>query len=394
MSFDFSAPTCRLNSYSTQWDYVSDRFGAADLLPFTISDMDFAAAPCITAALQKRLDHGIFGYSRWNHDDFKQAICHWFSSEYNANLDPESLVYGPSVIYIVAKLIQLWSAPDDGVLFFDPAYDAFRPLIESANRQALASPLTYVDDDENSGYQVDWQHFTTQAEDPRCKVLLLCNPHNPTGKVWSREELKKIAEIAKRNQLKVISDDIHMDICFTPYTPWVEVACDDQWAIVSSASKSFNIPALTGAYAAIACEETKQAYLNILKQTEGLSSPAILGVIATMAAYREGAPWLHTLKEYLHGNLQWVTERLNQEFPQLSLHVPQGTYLAWLNLTPLNIDMDKLQHALIHQQKIAIMRGDCYGPLGINHLRLNVGCQREKVERGVEGLIKAIHSLR
>ncbi|GAB2656295.1 MalY/PatB family protein [Vibrio panuliri] len=394
MQFDFSTPTQRLNSYSTQWDYVGDRFGCSDLLPFTISDMDFAAAPCIIKALQHRLDHGIFGYSRWNHSDFKQAICHWFESQYQAQIDQDSLVYGPSVIYIIAKLIQLWSKPNDSVLFFDPAYDAFRPLIETSQRRAVPCPLTCQRDEQSSSYQVDWHKLDQQASDPRCTILLLCNPHNPTGKVWNHQELSKIAHIAQRHNLKVISDDIHMDICFAPYTPWSKVAQNDQWALVSSASKSFNIPALTGAYAAIACEETKQAYLNVVKQTEGLSSPAILGVIATMAAYREGATWLHALKEYLHGNLLWVTERLNQEFPQLNLHPPQGTYLAWLDLSALNIDMDKLQHALIHEQKIAIMRGDAYGPLGENHLRFNVGCQRDKVEKGIEGLINAIHSLR
>ncbi|WP_406732907.1 MalY/PatB family protein [Vibrio scophthalmi] len=398
MSFDFSAPTNRLNTYSTQWDYVGDRFGFSDLLPFTISDMDFASAPCITEALQQRLDHGIFGYSRWNHADFKQSICHWFTSQYQTELNEESLVYGPSVMYIISRLIQLWSKPGDGILYFDPAYDAFKPIIESAERIAIPSPLQAIprsaQDAQRSDYQINWSLLEQQAADPNCTILLLCNPHNPTGKVWTQEELSKIAEITQRHKLCVISDDIHMDICFEPYTPWTKVAQDNRWALVSSASKSFNVPALSGAYAAIGCEQTKQAYLEILKLTDGLSSPSIFGVIATMSAYREGAPWLGELKEYLGKNLEWVAERLNQAFPQLNFCPPQGTYLAWIDLTPLGIDMDTLQHALIHDHKIAIMRGDAYGPLGRNHLRFNVGCQRSKVEQGLEGLIKAIESLR
>ncbi|RJX70042.1 aminotransferase class I/II-fold pyridoxal phosphate-dependent enzyme [Vibrio sinensis] len=393
MSFDFSAPTDRLNTYSTQWDYVGDRFGCSNLLPFTISDMDFAAAPCITNALQQRLDHGVFGYSRWNHADFKQSICHWFLSQYQTNLDENSLVYGPSVMYIIARLIELWSQPGDSVLYFDPAYDAFKPIIETAERKAIPNPLTATESGKEKHYNIDWSLLNEQASDPRCRILLLCNPHNPTGKVWSQAELTQIADIAHRHQISVISDDIHMDICFTPYTPWVNVAQSNQWALVSSASKSFNIPALSGAYAAIGCEQTKQAYLNKLKLTDGLSSPSIFGVLATMSAYREGAPWLESLKEYLYQNLLFVAEQLNHAFPELSVCPPQGTYLAWIDLSPLNIDMDALQHALIHDQKIAIMRGDCYGSLGRNHLRLNVGCQRSKVEQGVKGLIKAIHSL-
>ncbi|EGU32603.1 protein MalY [Vibrio ichthyoenteri ATCC 700023] len=398
MSFDFSAPTDRLNTYSTQWDYVGDRFGCSDLLPFTISDMDFACAPCITNALQQRLDHGVFGYSRWNHTDFKHSICHWFSSQYQTELNPESLVYGPSVMYIISRLIQLWSNPGDGILYFDPAYDAFKPIIESADRIAIPSPLEAVPPSDpvspHSHYQINWSLLEQQAADPRCRLLLLCNPHNPTGKVWTKEELTRIADIAQRHDLKVISDDIHMDICFEPYTPWPKIAKDHRWALVSSASKSFNVPALSGAYAAIGCEQTKHEYLNILKLTDGLSSPAILGVIATMTAYQEGAPWLIALKKYLRDNLEWVAKRLNAEFPELNICPPQGTYLAWIDLSPLNIDMDALQHALIHDHKIAIMRGDAYGPLGRNHLRFNVGCQRSKVDKGLNGLINAIHSLR
>ena len=398
MSFDFSAPTDRVNTYSTQWDYVGDRFGCSDLLPFTISDMDFASAPCITKALQQRLDHGVFGYSRWNHTDFKQSICHWFASQYQAKLDEESVVYGPSVIYIIARLIQLWSEPGDGVLFFDPAYDAFLPVIETAQRRAIPSPLhrdtSTTGNAEGNHYEINWSQLNQQAADPRCKILLLCNPHNPTGKVWSKAELTQIAEIAQRNNLAVISDDIHMDICFDTYTPWINVAQDNQWALVSSASKSFNVPALSSAYAMIGCNKIKQAYLNTLKLTDGLSSPSIFGVIATMAAYREGAPWLMSLKEYLHQNLALVAKRLNHTFPELNVCPPQGTYLAWIDLSPLNIDMDALQHALIHEHKIAIMRGDTYGPLGLNHLRFNIGCQRSKVEKGLDGLIKAIESLR
>ena len=398
MRFDFSAPTARLNTYSTQWDYVGDRFGYPDLLPFTISDMDFAAAPCIMDALQHRLDHEVFGYSRWNHADFKQAIYHWFASQYQTNLDENSLVYGPSVMYIISRLIQLWSEPGDSVLFFSPAYDAFNPIIETAGRKAIASSLhvnkNAKDDENKHHYQIDWSLLNAQAADPHCRLLLLCNPHNPTGKVWSKTELTQLAEIAHRHNLKVISDDIHMDICFDPYTPWAQVAQDNQWAIVSSASKSFNVPALSGAYAAIACEETRQAYLDILKLTDGLSSPSILGVIATIAAYREGAPWLTSLKDYLRQNLELVAERLNQEFAELNVCPPQGTYLAWIDLSPLNIDMDTLQHALIHDHKLAIMRGDSYGPLGKNHLRFNVGCQRSKVEKGLDGLIAALHALR
>ncbi|MGF1688099.1 pyridoxal phosphate-dependent aminotransferase [Photobacterium japonica] len=387
--FDFSTPVNRYGTYCTQWDYVQDRFGEADLLPFTISDMDFETAPCILDALQTRLSHGVLGYSRWNHDDFKHAITGWFATRYHAPLDSDAVVYGPSVIYIIAQLVNQWTAPGDGVLVHSPAYDAFGNMLTANHRELLASPLLKTAD----GYAIDWAQFEAQAARPDCKVLLLCSPHNPTGRVWREDELKRMAAICHQHGVKVISDDIHMDMAFKPYIPWSQVTVDQHWAIVSSGSKSFNIPALTGAYAVIADPDARAAYLNQLKAAHGLSSPSILGVIAHIAAYREGGEWLDALKTYLHQNLTYVADQLKVHCPDIGYQVPEGTYLAWIDLNPLNIDMDALQQVLIKDYKVAIMRGDTYGPEGEGYVRLNVGCPRSKVEAGVNALIGAIKQL-
>ncbi|OBU39416.1 pyridoxal phosphate-dependent aminotransferase [Photobacterium phosphoreum] len=388
--FDFSVPVNRYGTYCTQWDYVADRFGCDDLLPFTISDMDFAVAPCIQKALAMRLDHPVFGYSRWNHDDFKLAICGWFERRYHTEFDSHSIVYGPSVIYIISQLVQLWTEVGDGVLVHTPAYDAFANMLNANQRQLLTSPLLKTD---TGSYEIDWPQFEAQAARIECKVLLLCSPQNPTGRVWTRDELTRMAQICQHHNVNVISDDIHMDIAFSDYIPWPQVAVDQQWALVSSASKSFNIPALTGAYAVIADESLRDGYLTQLKAAHGLSSPSILGVIGHIAAYNEGEEWLDCLKEYLHANLHYVAEQLNQAFPELHYQVPQGTYLAWIDLNPLKIDMDALQQVLINDHRVAIMRGDTYGIEGTGYIRLNVGCPRSKVEMGVTALIAALNEL-
>ncbi|MGO2497633.1 MAG: MalY/PatB family protein [Vibrio litoralis] len=387
--FDFSRVVDRHGTFCTQWDYVQDRFGQADLLPFTISDMDFETAPCVLDALKLRMEHGVLGYSRWNHEQFKSAVTDWFAKRYDAQLSLEALVYGPSVIYIISQLIQLWSKPGDGVLVHTPAYDAFGNMLSANYRQMLTSPLMKTE----TSYEIDWSQFEAQAALPQCKILLLCSPQNPTGRVWTFDELQRMAQICQKHNVKVISDDIHMDMAFNRYIPWSEVAKDDQWALVSSGSKSFNIPALTGAYAFIPNQEHRDAYLTQLKAAHGLSSPAILGVIAHIAAYQQGEQWLEALKEYLHGNLSYVAEQLGHEFPQLNYQVPQGTYLAWIDLKPLNIDMDALQRLLIEEHKVAIMRGDTYGKEGEGYVRLNVGCPRSKVETGLTALIAAIKTL-
>ncbi|MEG0007455.1 MAG: MalY/PatB family protein [Aeromonas sp.] len=392
--YDFEREVDRHGTYCTQWDYVADRFGHADLLPFTISDMDLETAPCIRAALTKRLEHGVFGYSRWNHDDFKGAICHWFARCYGAELDGETLVYGPSVIYIIAQLISLWSAPGEGVLVHTPAYDAFGNMLGANDRVLLSCPLQKWE----GSYHIDWDGFERLAARPDCRILLLCNPHNPTGRVWTRDELSRMAAICQRHGVRVISDDIHMDMSFAPYTPWSEVAMDYDWALISSGSKSFNIPALGGAYAFIPSEAARTDYLRRLKAAHGLSSPPILGVLAHISAYHDGDAWLEALKSHLHGNLGRVAARLNGAFPAIDYKVPEGTYLAWIDLNELGIEtaekMDALQTLLVEKYRVAIMRGDTYGPEGRGFIRLNVGCSRKKLDKGLDALIGALTDLR
>ncbi|MRT55461.1 putative C-S lyase [Enterobacteriaceae bacterium RIT693] len=388
--FDFSVPVDRHGTWCTQWDFVADRFGAADLLPFTISDMDFPTAPCILEALQKRLAHGVLGYSRWKNDDFLSAIAHWYQQRFGSTIDPESVVYGPSVIYMVSQLIRQWSQPGDGVLIHTPAYDAFYKAIEGNKRQVLSASLQKTAD----GWRCDMAELETLLARPECKIMLLCSPHNPTGKVWTHAELELMAELCERHGVRVISDEIHMDMVWgeNQHIPWCDIGRGG-WALFTSGSKSFNIPALTGAYGLINDAEDRQQYLSVLKGQDGLSSPAVLAIVAHIAAYREGESWLDALRDYLQDNLQFVADRLNQAFPALNWQPPQSTYLAWVDLRPLGLDDRALQKALIEQQKVAIMPGYTYGVEGNGFIRLNAGCPRVKLEAGVERLIAGIQSL-
>ncbi len=229
---------------------------------------------------------------------------------------------------------------------------------------------------------------------PECKIMLLCSPHNPTGKVWRRGELETMAALCARHGVRVMSDEIHMDMVWSdhPHIPWCEVG-QGRWALFSSASKSFNIPALTGAWGLITQAEDRETYLQALKGRDGLSSPAVLSLVAHIAAYRDGAPWLDALRGYLQENLRFVAEQLNGAFAQLNWQPPEATYLAWIDLRPLGLDDEALQKALIERGKVAIMPGYTYGDEGRGFLRLNVGCPRSKLEQGVERLICAIRSL-
>ncbi|NEB73766.1 pyridoxal phosphate-dependent aminotransferase [Streptomyces sp. SID14478] len=381
-AYDFDAPVDRHGTWCTQWDYVEDRFGTADLLPFTISDMDFETAPEVLSALRGRLDHGVLGYSRWRQGDFLSAIVDWYGDRHRTAVDPESLVYGPSVIYQVGLLLRLWSRPGDAVVAHTPMYDAFPKTVAAHERRLLACPLG------------DWEELERLLARPDTAVLLLCSPHNPTGHVWTRDELRRTAELCARHGVAVISDEIHSDLAHPPHAhrPWaLHGDTDGRWAVVTSASKSFNIPALTGSYGIIGDPATRDAYLRHLKEADGLSSPAVLSLVGHIAAYRQGGPWLDALGTYLRGNLGLVARRLDAAFPELGWVPPEAGYLAWIDVRPLGVDDEALQRELIDRQKVAVMPGAAYGAPGF--LRLNVGCPRAKAERGVDAVIAALRAL-
>lgn len=388
--FDFSTVVDRHGTWCTQWDYVADRFGANDLLPFTISDMDFATAPCIIDALRHRLDHGVFGYSRWKNDEFLAAVDHWFRQRFNTPVDTNTIVYGPSVIYMVSELIRIWSDIGDGIIVHTPAYDAFYNAIEGNQRTVV--PVSMKKN--AAGWEGNMAALEAALARPENSVLLLCSPQNPTGKVWTQEELRVMAELCARYDVAVISDEIHMDMVWGEHRhiPWNSVA-RGKWALLTSGSKSFNIPALTGAYGLIGDEESRMAYLSALKGRDGLSSPSVLALVAHIAAYQDGGPWLDALRHYLQDNLHYIAEQLNSAFPNLNWPPPEATYLAWIDLRPLNIDEHALQKILIEQEKVAIMPGYTYGNEGNGFIRLNAGCPRSKLEQGVQRLINGIHSL-
>ena len=389
--FDFSTVIDRHGTWCTQWDYVADRFGDADLLPFTISDMDFATAPCLLDALSKRLSHGVFGYSRWKNDEFLPAIAHWYAHRFHAVIDTNTLVYGPSVIYMVAEMIRQWSAPGDGIVVHTPAYDAFFKTIEGNQRRVVGVPM----DKQDGQWFCNMDKLEAALAEPQNTVLLLCSPQNPTGKVWTRDELETIAALCEKHNVRVISDEIHMDMTWQGHAhiPWSEVA-RGEWALFTSGSKSFNIPAFTGAYGMIVGNSAREAYLTALKNRDGLSSPSVPALVAHIAAYEHGESWLDALRDYLQENMRYIEQTLNTAFPELKWAMPQATYLAWIDLRPLSIDDRELQDVLIKQQKVAIMPGYTYGEEGNGFIRLNAGCPRVKLEQGVERLIAAIRTLR
>ncbi|MFD6530159.1 MalY/PatB family protein [Streptomyces sp. NPDC060184] len=383
-SYDFDTVVDRRGTWSVQWDGVADRFGVDGLLPFTISDMDFRTAPEVLDALRAWIDHGVFGYTDWQQDDFRSAIAHWYATRYDTAVDTGQLVYGPSVLNQLSQLLRMWTGAGDAVVTHTPTYDGFRKAILGLGREMRGVP---VGDD---------AALERELARPDAKVLLLCSPQNPTGRVWTKAELTRMAELAARHDVRVISDEIHSDFAHEGHhhVPWTRVADRGPagWALITSGSKSFNFPGLSGSYGLIGDPADRAEYLRRMATAEGLESPAVLALVAHITAYRECGPWLDELRAYIAGNLALVEERLRAAFPELDWRPPQAGYLAWIDLRPLGLDDDALQRVLIEREKVAIMPGGVYGSDGF--VRLNVGCPRAKAEAGVDALVRAIRSLR
>ncbi|WP_327337731.1 MULTISPECIES: MalY/PatB family protein [unclassified Streptomyces] len=382
-SYDFDTVIDRRGTWCVQWDGVADRFGVDGLLPFTISDMDFATAPEVLAALRARLDHGVFGYTDWQQDDFRSAIAHWYETRYDTTVDTGRLVYAPSVLSQLSQLLQMWTAEGEGVVVHTPTYDGFRKAITGLRRELRGVPLGDPDALERELARAD------------SKVLLVCSPHNPTGRVWTESELAEMASLAARHGVAVISDEIHADFVHggRRHVPWTRVAGDGRWALITSASKAFNFPALSGSYGIVGRPDDRTEFLRRMETAEGLASPAVLSLTAHIAAYREGAAWLDAVRAYVTGNLEFVAERLNAAFPELEWEPPQAGYLAWIDLRKAGVeDEAELQRVLIERERVAVMPGSVYGAEGF--VRLNVGCARSKVEAGVAALIRGVEAVR
>ena len=377
----------RRGTYCTQWDYVKDRFGKEGLLPFTISDMDLESPEEIVEALVKRINHKIFGYSRWNHDDFKNSIESWYKKRFSCEINKDWIVYSPSVIYAVSKFVEMKSEKGDGVLINTPGYDGFFKMILGNERRIISSPLKNV----NGKYEIDFEDFEKKCRE--AKIFLLCSPHNPVGKVWTDEELTKIIEICKKNNVFIISDEIHMDIVYNKkHIPIVSLGKDylENIVLCTSASKTFNIPAFTGSYLFIPSEKNREDFLKILKERDALSSPSILAVIATMTAYNECEYWVDELIKYTENNIRFVKEYLEKNIPELFCEIPDGSYFAWIDFSKLGISSEEFQKYLIDIGEVAVMPGLTYGEEGRYFLRLNVACSIKKVEDGLKRIKKTV----
>lgn len=374
----------RKGTYSTQWDYIEDRFGTNDILPFSISDMDFPIPIELTKVIKKRANHPIWGYSRWCNEEYLNAIANWYKKRFETTIVKDWIIYSPSVMYSISKCIEIKSNEHDRILIFTPAYNGFYDVIKNSNRKIVESQLVY----ENNAYRVNWEDFENKLS--TVKILLFCNPQNPIGKVWSEEELCKITALCIKRNVMIISDDIHMDIVFeSNFNPMLKIQpLYKNLVVISSISKTFNVPALTGSYILIPEKALRDEFQRITRYRDFVNSPSILNVLATIEAYDNCEYWVDSLNTYIVQNKRLVNIYLKEKIPKLQMTESEACYFSWIDFSNLKISDEKFQNVLVNYGKIGIMPGTTYGLGGKNFLRLNIGCPESKLIEGLHRLRK------
>lgn len=378
MKYDFDEVISRRGTLSYKWDSATD----AEVLPLWVADMDFRTSPAIIEALQRRVVHGIFGYTRVP-DAYYQAVTNWFARRHGWNIQREWMIYTSGVVPAVSAVIKALTVPGDKVLVQTPVYNCFFSSIRNNGCTLAASPLLRV----GNTWQMDFEDLERKASDPDVKVFLLCNPHNPVGRVWTREELLKAGEICSRHGVTVVSDEIHCELVYSghAYTPFASISGDfSARAIVCiSPSKAFNIAGLQIANIVVPDEEVRRKIDKAININE-VCDVNPFGVTATIAAYTEGEEWLNQLLVYLQANYKWMQDYCRTHLPDFPISDLEGTYLVWMDCSILHKTSDVLEQELLDESKLWLNAGTMYGAEGEGFMRWNIACPRSVLAEGLE----------
>ena len=377
--YNFDELITRRGTNSLKWDSA----GHADVLPMWVADMDFRTAPVLIEALRRRVEHGIFGYTQVP-PTYYEAVAAWFARRHGWNLQPEWIMYTSGVVPALSAIIKALTVPGDKVIAQTPVYNCFFSSIRNNGCELLANPLRR----ENDTYRMDFDDLERKAADPRAKLLLLCNPHNPAGRVWTREELTRLNDICLRHGVRVVADEIHCELVFSghTYTPFASVSteCLNNSITCVSPSKAFNIAGLQIA-SIISSDADIRARIERAININEVCDVNPFGVIATEAAYSaEGEEWLLQLIAYLEENDRAFHAFCAEHLPQFPLTRQEGTYLEWMDCTALHLSSEKLEHVLLEKAQLWLNAGTMYGSEGEGYMRWNIACPRSRMLEGLE----------
>lgn len=385
MKYDFDKTIDRRATNSYKWDSAPE-----GVLPMWVADMDFRTAPAIIDALQKRVAHGIFGYTRVP-DAYYDAVTSWFSRRHGWDIDREWIIYTSGVVPAVSAVIKALTVPGDKVIVQTPVYNCFFSSIRNNGCEIVSNPLRRTADT----YEMDFDALERCAADPRAKVMLLCNPHNPAGRVWTPDELTRLGNICLRNGVTVVADEIHCELVYQgfKYTPFASLSDAFLHRSVTcvSPSKAFNIAGLQIANI-VAFDNDLRSRIDKAININEVCDVNPFGVAATIAAYNEGEEWLNQLVDYLHGNYEAMAEFCRRELPEFPITRLEGTYLVWMDCSSLGMPSDALEHALLDDACLWLNAGTMYGAEGEGYMRWNIACPRSVMLDGLNRFLNFVRS--
>ena len=384
MKYDFDTIIPRRGTNSYKWDTPEEE----NVLPMWVADMDFRTAPAIIDALQKRVAHGIFGYTKVP-EAYYDAVVRWFDDRHRWQVDSRWIIYTSGVVPALSAIIKALAMPGDKVIVQTPAYNCFYSSIRNDGCELFANNLVYQD----GRYVIDFADLERKASDPKAKILLLCNPHNPVGRVWTPEELQHIGDICLRNEVFVVADEIHCELTYegydyTPFASLSERFLQNSVTCVSP-SKAFNLAGLQIANI-IAAGETVRAKIEKALRINETGEIGPLAIDALIAAYDRGAEWLDALNEYLHANYLFLREYFAQHLPQYPVLPLEGTYLVWADCRAAGLASDELAERLLAEGRLRVNSGTMYGAAGAGFIRLNIACPRTLLAEELERLRKVL----
>jgi len=391
---DFDILHDRSQSAAEKWDKVAmkEHFGRDDLLPFWVADMEFQAPSNIRGRLVERAENGIYGYE-YRPDSLYDAILQWYASRHQWAINKSDLCFSHGVMNAISILINQHTEKGDGIIVQPPVFFEFRIAILENKRKLARNPLIK----NGMSYEMDFEDLEKQAAEPRNKILILCNPHNPVGRVWTKEELQRVGEICFKHNVLVISDEIHADITYQnyQYMPYSKAVTEDiaqQSFTCISPAKTFNIASVTDAMVVIPNQEYRQQYEKFVAQYF-LGKSNTFAVAAMESAYRNGGEWLDEFLVYLQNNLDFLKDYLGKHIPKVQLVEPEGSFLVWLDFSELNMEAKELESFLAQKARIALNSGYWFGRQGAGYARMTIACPQSMLKEGLSRLEQAVNAL-
>ena len=387
-NLDFDTVVDRRNTYSLKYDFAKRRNMPEDLLPLWVADMDFKTSSYIQEAILKQTEHGIFGYSEVQEEYF-EAVRRWMKRHYDWQVEPKWLIKTPGIVYALAMAVQAFTEEGDGVLIQQPVYYPFSEVIVDNGRKLVSNTLVQ---DESGRYGIDFADFEEKIVTEKIKLFFLCNPHNPVGRVWSEEELKRLGDICYKHHVVVVSDEIHADFVFRgKHHVFVNLKEEYQEisVVATSPSKTFNIAGLQVSNIFIPNPELKRKFRKQI-DASGYSQLNVMGLVATKAAYEHGDEWYEAMHKYVSENIAYTKQFIEEKLPDITLVETEGTYLMWLDFRKLGLSESELEDLIVKKAKLWLDSGRIFGTAGKGFQRINVACPRKTLTEALTRLEAAV----